>query len=113
MLEKILKMVSILRKLEGIHEISGSRTLIDFHMALNNISFCTLNKNYRTDCRWGFRLSSGNNEIIYVVVWFQFVDEKVQWMHIDIAGPVWNDKKRAATGFGVSTLVEWVLKNSS
>ncbi|KAF5205420.1 Leucine aminopeptidase 2 protein, partial [Thalictrum thalictroides] len=43
----------------------------------------------------------------------QFVDEKVQWMHIDMAGPVWNDKKRAATGFGVSTLVEWVLKNSS
>ncbi|KAF5469485.1 hypothetical protein F2P56_013552 [Juglans regia] len=43
----------------------------------------------------------------------QFVDEKVQWMHIDMAGPVWNDKKRSATGFGISTLVEWVLKNSS
>lgn len=44
---------------------------------------------------------------------FQFVDEKVQWMHIDMAGPVWSDKKKNATGFGVSTLVEWVLKNSS
>uniref|UniRef100_A0A7N0VEW2 Cytosol aminopeptidase domain-containing protein n=1 Tax=Kalanchoe fedtschenkoi TaxID=63787 RepID=A0A7N0VEW2_KALFE len=43
----------------------------------------------------------------------QFVSEKVQWMHIDMAGPVWNDKKKAATGFGISTLVEWVLKNSS
>ncbi|KAG0470772.1 hypothetical protein HPP92_016866 [Vanilla planifolia] len=43
----------------------------------------------------------------------QFVDEKVQWMHIDVAGPVWNDKKHIATGFGVSTLVEWVLSNSS
>ncbi|KAK6944353.1 Peptidase M17, leucyl aminopeptidase, C-terminal [Dillenia turbinata] len=43
----------------------------------------------------------------------QFVDEKVQWLHMDIAGPVWNEKKRNATGFGVSTLVEWVLKNSS
>ncbi|KAL3535103.1 hypothetical protein ACH5RR_003564 [Cinchona calisaya] len=43
----------------------------------------------------------------------QFVDEKVQWMHIDMAGPVWNDKKKSATGFGISTLVEWVLKNSS
>ncbi|KAH9608081.1 hypothetical protein KSS87_016522 [Heliosperma pusillum] len=43
----------------------------------------------------------------------QFVDEKVQWMHIDMAGPVWNEKKRAATGFGVSTLVEWVITNSS
>ncbi|RZR84235.1 hypothetical protein BHM03_00011002, partial [Ensete ventricosum] len=43
----------------------------------------------------------------------QFVNEKVQWLHIDMAGPVWNDKKRCATGFGVSTLVEWVMKNSS
>ncbi|TVU29989.1 hypothetical protein EJB05_21589 [Eragrostis curvula] len=43
----------------------------------------------------------------------QFVDEKVQWMHIDIAGPVWCHNKRSATGFGVATLVEWVLKNSS
>ncbi|CAO2045869.1 unnamed protein product [Urochloa humidicola] len=37
----------------------------------------------------------------------QFVDEKVQWMHIDIAGTVWSHKKRSATGFGVATLVEW------
>ncbi|CAI8611369.1 unnamed protein product [Vicia faba] len=43
----------------------------------------------------------------------QFVDEKVRWLHIDMAGPVWNDKKRTATGFGVATLVEWVLKNAS
>ncbi|XP_057428792.1 leucine aminopeptidase 1-like [Lotus japonicus] len=43
----------------------------------------------------------------------QFVDEKVQWMHIDLAGPVWSDKQRCATGFGVATLVEWVLKYSS
>ncbi|KAL2502461.1 Leucine aminopeptidase 1 [Forsythia ovata] len=43
----------------------------------------------------------------------QFVDEKVQWMHIDMAGPVWNDKNKSATGFGVATLVEWVLKISS
>ncbi|CAI9783059.1 unnamed protein product [Fraxinus pennsylvanica] len=43
----------------------------------------------------------------------QFVDEKVQWMHIDMAGPVWNDKNKCATGFGVATLVEWVLNNST
>ncbi|CAD6244313.1 unnamed protein product [Miscanthus lutarioriparius] len=42
-----------------------------------------------------------------------FVDEKVQWMHIDIAGTVWSNKKRVGTGFGVTTLVEWVLNNSS
>ncbi|KAL6899779.1 hypothetical protein ACP4OV_006437 [Aristida adscensionis] len=43
----------------------------------------------------------------------RFVDEKVQWMHIDISGTSWNDNKREGTGFGVTTLVEWVLKNSS
>lgn len=34
-------------------------------------------------------------------------------MHIDVAGPVFSDKKRTATGFGVATLVEWVQKNAS
>lgn len=48
-----------------------------------------------------------------IIFGLQFVDENVQWMHIDIAGPVWNDKKKAATGFGIPTLVEWVLSNSS
>jgi hypothetical protein len=49
----------------------------------------------------------------FELCFLQFVDEKVQWMHIDLAGPVWNEKKRTATGFGIATLVEWVLKNSS
>ncbi|GLJ15406.1 hypothetical protein SUGI_0252910 [Cryptomeria japonica] len=43
----------------------------------------------------------------------QFVDDNVKWLHIDMAGPVWSEKKRCATGFAVPTLVEWVLKNSS
>lgn len=54
-----------------------------------------------------------NFNIWYEPPFSQFVKEEVQWLHIDMAGPVWNDKKRAATGFAVSTLVEWVLKNSS
>lgn len=54
-------------------------------------------------------------EILFIssLVCLQFVDENVQWLHIDMAGPVWNDKKGGATGFAISTLVEWVLKNSS
>ncbi|KAL1344174.1 hypothetical protein AAHE18_08G028100 [Arachis hypogaea] len=43
----------------------------------------------------------------------QFVNEKVQWIHINLAGSVWNEKKRSTTGFGVATLVEWILKNPS
>eukprot|EP00249_Psilotum_nudum_P007021 c20254_g1_i1 orf=72-1838(+) len=39
----------------------------------------------------------------------QFVDENVQWAHLDVAGPVWSEKKKCATGYPVATLVEWVL----
>lgn len=43
----------------------------------------------------------------------QFVEETA-WAHLDMAGPVWNDRENAynspgATGFGVRTLVNWVL----
>lgn len=43
----------------------------------------------------------------------QFVKE-TPWAHLDIAGPVWTDKDNGynssgATGFGVRTLVNWVL----
>jgi leucyl aminopeptidase len=44
----------------------------------------------------------------------QFVKETPAWAHLDIAGPVWADKENGyngsgATGFGVRTLVNWVL----
>lgn len=43
----------------------------------------------------------------------QFVKE-TPWLHLDIAGPVWTDKdtgynNAGGTGFGVRTLVNWVL----
>jgi leucyl aminopeptidase len=43
----------------------------------------------------------------------QFVKD-TSWAHLDIAGPVWADKENGyngpgATGFGVRTLVNWVL----
>jgi leucyl aminopeptidase len=36
------------------------------------------------------------------------------WAHLDVAGPVWSDKEdgynpSGATGYGVRTLVNWVL----
>jgi leucyl aminopeptidase len=44
----------------------------------------------------------------------QFVKDTAAWAHLDIAGPVWSDKENGyngsgATGFGVRTLVNWVL----
>ena len=46
----------------------------------------------------------------------QFVKE-TPWAHLDIAGPVWTEKENGyngsgATGFGVRTLVNWVLSDS-
>ncbi len=43
----------------------------------------------------------------------QFVQD-IPWAHLDVAGPVWTDKENGynnigATGFGVRTLVHWVL----
>ncbi len=43
-----------------------------------------------------------------------FVNKEISWAHIDIAGTVWSDKGRGldpagATGYGVRTLVNWVL----
>ncbi|MEP0858392.1 leucyl aminopeptidase [Trichocoleus sp. DQ-U1] len=45
----------------------------------------------------------------------QFVQE-TPWAHLDIAGPVWADKENGvnnsgATGYGVRTLVNWVLSH--
>lgn len=37
----------------------------------------------------------------------QFIEEGVEWAHIDIAGPAWSDSEGGATGFGVSTLALW------
>lgn len=43
----------------------------------------------------------------------QFVDESIPWAHLDVAGPVWNEKKKVATGFAVGTLVEWILSHQN
>ena len=47
----------------------------------------------------------------------QFVKDTLAWAHLDVAGPVWTDKENGynspgATGFGVRTLVNWVLSNA-
>ena len=36
----------------------------------------------------------------------EFVSDTA-WAHLDIAGPVWNDKAGGATGFGVRTLAAY------
>jgi leucyl aminopeptidase len=41
-----------------------------------------------------------------------FVDSKKPFAHLDIAGPVWNDKT-GATGFGAKLVAEWVLRQGA
>ena len=41
-----------------------------------------------------------------------FVSKKKPFAHIDIAGPVWNDKT-GATGYGSQLVVEWVRRQGS
>ena len=38
---------------------------------------------------------------------------QVSWSHLDIAGPVWDDKLGGATGFGAQTLAEWAIAQGS
>ena len=40
-----------------------------------------------------------------------FVSPAKPFAHVDIAGPVWDDKK-GATGFGVKLITEWITKQS-
>lgn len=45
----------------------------------------------------------------------QFIKD-THWAHLDVAGPVWTDKENGynssgATGYGVRTLVNWVVNN--
>ncbi len=35
--------------------------------------------------------------------------EKTAWAHVDMAGPVWNDKTGGATGYGAQLLAEWAI----
>ncbi|BDA51345.1 Leucine aminopeptidase 2, chloroplastic [Coccomyxa sp. Obi] len=44
----------------------------------------------------------------------EFVDtDKVEWAHVDIAGPAWDEKAGGATGFGALTLAEWAAAQGS
>ncbi|KAG2486113.1 hypothetical protein HYH03_015208 [Edaphochlamys debaryana] len=39
----------------------------------------------------------------------QFVNEGVEWAHLDVAGPVWSEKANVPTGFGAALLAEWLI----
>jgi leucyl aminopeptidase len=42
----------------------------------------------------------------------EYIEPGVEWAHLDIAGPVWDDKAGGATGFGAATLANWVCAHA-
>jgi len=53
--------------------------------------------------------SRGGGAITAALFLKKFVEKKeTRWAHLDIAGPVWDDKKGGATGFGTTTLAAWI-----
>eukprot|EP01018_Ginkgo_biloba_P005961 Gb_18595 [translate_table: standard] len=43
-------------------------------------------------------------ELLILVRRSPFVDENVKWLHIDMDGPFWSEKKRCAMGFGIELM---------
>jgi leucyl aminopeptidase len=43
----------------------------------------------------------------------EYIEEGVEWAHLDIAGPVWDEKAGGATGFGAATLANWVCAHAA
>jgi|TARA_B100001142_G_scaffold316315_1_gene355983 leucyl aminopeptidase len=51
----------------------------------------------------------GGGSITAALFLRRFVEnDDAKWAHLDIAGPVWDDKKGGATGFGAATLASWI-----
>ena len=51
----------------------------------------------------------GGGSITAALFLKRFIEkEETKWAHLDIAGPVWDDKKGGATGFGANTLARWI-----
>lgn len=59
-----------------------------------------------TGIRWGGSITAA----LYLK---EFVPENTEWAHIDMAGPVWDEKNGGATGFGVATLAQYAKSKSS
>ena len=70
-----------------------------------------------TGCACGCALSMSVSCILtrytdilyYIVVITSACSMQTQWVHLDIAGPCWDDKAGGATGFGALTLAEWAV----
>lgn len=59
------------------------------------------NANRRLWRRWG-------GSITAALFLKEFIStDTIEWAHIDMAGPVWDDAQGGATGYGARTLAAW------
>ena len=42
----------------------------------------------------------------------EFVSKDMEWAHVDMAGPVWDNATHKPTGFGVRLLVEYLVRQA-
>lgn len=94
----------------GLYE-AGKRSGEDFwRMPLNEDLFGQLKSSIADMKNTGERYGGAITAALFLK---QFVDGRVAWTHLDIAGPVSTEKDgeyngKGGTGFGVRTLVDWV-----
>jgi leucyl aminopeptidase len=43
----------------------------------------------------------------------EFIKEGVEWAHLDIAGPVWDEKASLPTGYGAALLAQWATNQGA
>ncbi|CAM9218993.1 unnamed protein product [Phaeothamnion confervicola] len=55
----------------------------------------------------------GGSSITAALFLKEFVSDKTPWAHVDIAGPVWDNKAGGATGYGVRLLSQWVMNRAT
>ena len=98
-----------------IRLVRKSRTILPMSKALQSLGFSGLSpaslKVRRT--RWCWSGPRPGGAITAALFLKQFV-KNTPWAHLDVAGPVWIEKENGynnpgATGYGVRTLVNWVL----
>ena len=43
----------------------------------------------------------------------KYVHKEIEWAHIDMAGPVWDEQANTPTGFGAQTLAEFIISQQN
>lgn len=98
---------SVAEQMKKASSISGDKV---WHMPLEEAYMEQLKSPIADYKNTGGRLGGSITAALFLK---EFVDtDKCRWSHLDIAGPVWNEKEGGATGFGAQLLTEWAINHS-